>query len=69
MNAHYRVKPWWVQWIFTTDVWVTIYPWINVPVGLDPDSRPEVCIHERVHLERQKQLGCFLRNVMATGNT
>ena len=57
MEKPYRVKPWWLRWTTTTDVWVTIYPYIYVPVGLDPASRPEVCVHENVHLGRQGVLG------------
>lgn len=59
MDKPYRTKPFYLQWLTTQDVWVTFYPWINVPPGLDPASRPEICIHENVHLVHQASIGRF----------
>ncbi len=57
MQAPYREKPWWLRQITNEKVWVTIYPRIYVPVGLDPLSQPALCAHENVHLVRQGALG------------
>lgn len=55
----YREKPWWLRVFTDAGIWVTIYPWVNVPVGIKPESRPEICLHENVHLERQREMGVW----------
>jgi hypothetical protein len=52
-----KPMPWWLRAVSATGTWITIYPNIYHPVGIDPYQFPEVIAHESVHLGRQESTG------------
>jgi hypothetical protein len=52
-----KTKPFWLSPFVGNLVWVTIYPNIYYPEGINPNLEPEIIAHENVHLKQQNDYG------------
>ena len=52
-----KPKPFWLSWFTRPDVWVTIWPVVYYPVGVNPSEWPSILTHENVHLTQQETYG------------
>ena len=52
-----KPKPWWLSLLTSKTAWVTIYPNIYYPKGLNPDTKPYIIKHELVHIKQQSDYG------------
>ena len=54
-----KEKPWWLKIFVPRNAWVTIYPNVYYPEGVDTKLEPEIITHEGVHLRQQHEYGLY----------
>jgi len=51
-----KSHPWWLFWL-GKGRWITIYPHVYHPKGIEPTLYPAIVAHEDAHLWQQKNYG------------